>query len=115
MRKSPLLIIFVSFFVLSDSPFEPLMGSYHISGAPILDAKGSLPMNTHVYFNVSGEAAHNIYISLEGEPELNKCGVDHYEKSSGDFICSYYPSEDKYSCDFSIDIQAGKLSSAGVC
>jgi len=115
MRKFPLVIIFISFFAFSDSPFEPFTGTYHISGAPISDTKSSLPENTHIYFNVSGEAAHDIYFSLSGKPKLNKCGVDHYEKSSGDFTCSYYPSEDKYSCDFSLNIQAGKLDSGGVC
>jgi len=116
MRKLSLLVIlFISFFAYSDNPFQPLVGNFHISSAPIADPKAPLPNKTHLYLSISGEVAQEIYTSLNGEPKLNKCDVNHYQKSAGNFICSYYPTDDKYSCDFSVNIQVGKLDSAGFC
>lgn len=115
MRKLPILTFFVAFFAISSSPFKGVEGRYHIGSAPISDPAVALPPNTHIYLNVNGEAAQNIYNSLEGGAKLNECGIDHYEKSSGKFTCSFFPSNNKYSCDFSINIKTGDLDIGGVC
>lgn len=115
MRTLVVLSLLFTALAFAETPFKSFVGSYYISSAPIHDPMKPLPVDTHLYINVEGEAAKNAYNAMKVKPAKNICGEDHLSKDAGDFTCSFYPKTKKYFCSFSVDINKGKLDSGGYC
>lgn len=115
MRLLIFFFLVVSALAFSESPFKELSGFYYISSAPHPDPEEALPDNTHLYLNLSGEAAQKAYEAIQAKPVKNYCGEDHFEKIVGNFSCAYYPDSKKYECYFSVNITNGEIELGGFC
>ncbi len=115
MRILVICLVLLATLAIAGSPFKPIDGSYYISSAPIHDAIDPLPLDTHLYLSIKGEAAKKSYHAMKIPPQESLCGENHLEKKSGEFSCSFYPKTDKYLCSFSVDVNHGKLDSIGSC
>jgi len=115
MRKLTLTLLFFSSLVFAGSPYKKLSGSYHIGSAPIHDSKKKLPQNTHLYLSFRGKPAQEMYGHIGSEAQYSECGVNHYYKNTSNLQCSYYPSTNEYTWNFSINIKEGIIDSGGWC
>lgn len=115
MYKKVLILLVSVSSAYAAGPLTEFSGEYHIGKAPIHDPPSELSPSTHIYLSIKGKPAQEFYDLIASEPKFSKCGIDHYEKSSGNVLCSYFPTTKEYSCDFSINISSGNLESGGWC
>lgn len=96
--------------------YQPLQGEYAIGGKTLLDAPPAEPQNTHLYIDLEGRAARDLYEALPGKAAAGVCGEpDALTKRSGGVQCTRESNGKQYHCAFGVELRTQRVVSGVVC
>ena len=88
---------------LSAADWKALKGTYAVTAENYLDPSNEEPKDSHLRFQLTGDAAKDLYLAMKAVEKPDECtGV--LAKKIGEMQCLHYKNERKYECSFSIDI-----------
>jgi len=109
------LLLFVAASVVA-APFKEFSAEYGVGGATLVDAPASEPTDTHIYLNINGDAARDMYNIIDSAAVHNACLDDGtLTKRAGNIQCDFDPAHGAYRCYFSIDVNANTIGLGAVC
>ncbi len=96
-----------------------VQGSYLVAGRDYLDPAPDAPSNTHLYLQLHGQAAADLFNAMPGEPSPDPCtgGV---AKHAGMMACVLFPADPaggtrRHECSFSIDLARQRIDGGVAC
>lgn len=93
-----------------------LSGTYRIGGATFYDPPVEEPQNTHLYVELTGSAARDLYAAMAAPPRADECtGPSVLVKTVGQMQCNRYESGKRYRCWFGVDLRNQAISRGVVC
>ncbi len=93
-----------------------LDGTYYISGKTIIDAPKDESKNTHMFFQINGDAAMDLYKMIEKEAIYDPCLDDgSHTKFAGKMQCTESKDKEVYQCYFSIGVNTQDIGAGIVC
>jgi hypothetical protein len=113
------LLLFIVLSVSSTSAlwaadWKPVEGIYAVTAQNYLDPSGEEPKDSHVRFQLSGEAARDIYLAMKVPEKLDEC-TGATAKQIGEMQCLFYKNEKKYICHFSLNVVQQKIEYGVAC
>jgi hypothetical protein len=94
--------------------WKALSGTYAITPEFYLDPSIDEPANSHIRFQLEGDAAKDLYDALPGEAVKDDCTGQNM-KSAGEVRCRFDGGETRYECDFSINLPEQKIEYGVAC
>lgn len=92
-----------------------LAGTYRLGGKTFYDPPVNEPQDTHMYFQITGAAAKDLYEKMKTKPIANQCGDEGTQtKVVGSMKCTRGP-KDGTRCWFGVDIKRQVIVNAVVC
>ena len=96
--------------------YMPLTGSYAIRGKSFYDPPADEPQDTHIYFELNGKSAQDLYDSMKLKPVRDKCADDgSLTKRNGEMQCTRSADGKDARCWFGVDIKKQKITNGVVC
>jgi hypothetical protein len=92
-----------------------LGGELFIAGKTPIDPPPKERKNTHAYITVSGPAAVAMYGNMRAKAVKDLCQEGNMIKRAGPLACSLAGNGTDATCDFSIDLGAGRLAAGKPC
>jgi len=113
-------VIAIAAVLLSNSAlaadYRPLQGEYAIGGKTLFDAPPDEAQNTHLYVDLEGTAAHDLYEALPGPARVGVCGGSKdLTKRSGSVQCTLDKAAKEYHCAFGIELRTQRVVDGVVC
>jgi hypothetical protein len=123
MQKSPIAaftIAFITAGLLPDAAhaqkYKALAGSYHLGGKDFYDPPADQPQNTHIYFEITGAAAADLYANLRMKPVSAACGEPGTKtKRAGEIQCTQNTKPRSHRCWFGVNLATQELVNGVVC
>jgi hypothetical protein len=112
------LVVVMLFVLLGVTAAErrALSGTYRVGGATFYDPPAGEPQNTHVYFELTGSSARDMYESMPVPPKTDECTGRHAAvKAIGQMQCNRYHSDNRHRCWFGIDVRTQAITRGVVC
>jgi len=95
---------------------KALTGSYQIAGATLIDPPPDEPANSHLYVELTGAAARDLYAALPAAPKADACaGPGARMKTAGDIQCTQYAGGQRHRCWFGVDLRKQTVTRGVVC
>lgn len=95
---------------------DALTGTYRIAGATLIDPPPDEPSNSHLYVELTGAAARDLYASIPAAPKADACaGRGARMKTAGDMQCTQYAGGQRHRCWFGIDLRKQTVTRGVVC
>ena len=94
--------------------WKPVNGTYAITAKNYLDPSDAEPENSHVRFQLTGDAAKDLYFAMKAAEKPDEC-TGATAKNVGEMQCLFYENDQKYACTFSIDIAQQKIEYGVAC
>jgi hypothetical protein len=94
--------------------WRQLKGTYAVTADNYLDPSEEEPKDSHVRFQLSGDAAKDLYLAMKVKEKPDEC-TGATAKEVGAMRCLFYKSEQKYACHFSIDVMQQKIEYGVAC
>jgi len=108
-------LVLVSSLVMG-AAYNQLSGTYHIGGKTFYDPPENEPKNTHLYIQLSGDAAKDLYQTMLVKPKPDVCGDDgSLTKVVGNMQCTRSSDTKTHRCWFGIDVKNQKITGGVVC
>jgi len=96
--------------------YQPLQGTYAIGGATLIDPPESEAQDTHVYLDLEGNAARDLYKAMKAKAQAGVCGEPgDLTKRLGGLQCTKAKSGNEYHCAFGVELRTQKLVGGVVC
>jgi hypothetical protein len=96
--------------------FKPLAGHYSIGGETPYDPPQNEPQNTHMYFELSGPAAKDLFIAMKAKARHDECtGDGSLTKRVKEIQCTRSANGKEHRCWFGIDIKSQRITNGVVC
>jgi len=116
MRFALFLALICALAAVTAADHSTLSGTYRVGGSTFYDPPSDEPRNTHLYFDLTGSAARELYDSMATAPKSDECtGPNTLGKVIGRMRCNRYENGKHYRCWFGIDVQNQKITRAVVC
>jgi hypothetical protein len=116
MRYALVVVLLVVLFGVTAAERRALSGTYRIGGATFYDPPAEEPQNTHVYFELTGSAAREIYEAMAVPPKTDECtGPNVLVKIVGEMQCNRYKNDTRYRCWFGVDVRNQSITRGVVC
>lgn len=100
--------------LVSAADWQPLSGTYAVTGASLIDPMPDESPNSHFRMQLTGASAKDLYLSIPGSAVIDDC-TGGQSKSVGELQCLYFKDGDKYECAFAIDLIENKIDYGVVC
>ncbi len=93
-----------------------LTGTYRIGGKTFYDPPEEEPQNTHIYIQLTGSTAKDMYNVMDAKPQYDIC-VDNGSKTKtiGEMQCTRSADGKDYRCWFGVDLKRQKITRGVVC
>ena len=85
---------------------KPMEGFYLLAGK--FGIKSPEQGTSHLYLSISGDAAKDLYQSINAVEHENHC-TGETDKQINAFVCSKTP-QNKYHCNFAVDLEKGTIA-----
>jgi len=109
MKRLIVIAVFLfPFLANAQDNWSQLEGSYALTGSELIDPDPSQPQNTHLRLSLTGKVAQDLYQAMDVDTVIDEC-TGLLSKSVRDMRCYFEKSDDRYMCDFSIDIAKQKI------
>jgi hypothetical protein len=96
--------------------YQPLRGSYRVGGATLYDPPENEPQDTHLYLDLEGNAARELYRAMKAKAVDGACGEPgDLTKRQGGVQCTMLAGAREYHCAFGIEIGTQKVVGGVVC
>ena len=96
--------------------YRKLAGSYSFSGANFYDPPAGEAQDTHIFLEIDGQAAKDLFAKMKVKPLLAECGDPGTQtKRIKDMQCTRSANAKEYRCWFGIDIANQKIVNGVVC
>jgi hypothetical protein len=118
MSRSTILFVLLACSLVAVLAAErrALTGTYRIGGATFYDPPSDEPQNTHLYIELTGAAAQDLYEAISVKPRTDECtGPNTLIKTAGQIQCNRYEGGKRYRCWFGIDTRSEKITRGVVC
>ena len=114
MFLSVALVVFAS--ATSAADYAPLQGSYKVGGATLIDPPEAEAQDTHLYLDLEGSAARDLYRAMKAKAKDGICGErGDLTKRQGGVQCTMVKGGREYHCAFGIELGTQKVVSGVVC
>jgi len=114
-RLFPLLLVLVCTAVAA-SEYARLSGDYRLGGQTLYDPPLNEPQDTHLYFELTGSSAKDLYQALKVQPQRDACGErGTLTKRLGNIQCTQASDHRSFRCWFGVDIRAQRVVNGVVC
>jgi hypothetical protein len=108
-------LVLVSSFAVA-AVYNQLSGTYRIGGKTFYDPPANEPQNTHLYIQLTGDAAKELYQTMQVKPKPEVCGDEGtLTKVVGNMQCTRDADTKSYRCWFGIDVKNQKIVNGVVC
>ena len=115
-RISVLAVLACMAAVVAAADRNALSGTYRIGGATLIDPPTDEAPNTHLYVELTGAAARDLYESMAVAPKPDLCtGPGSRVKTVGEMQCTRYASGQRFRCAFGIDLRKQTVTRGIVC
>ena len=101
------LAVLITALSVSAHASVTLEGDYQLAG-PLTHQGATTPGKSHLYINITGDAAKTLYDSLAVKSLLDQCTGMKF-KGIGNVACYEVDAEKKYFCGFSINLKQGNV------
>jgi hypothetical protein len=96
--------------------YNQLTGTYRIGGKTFYDPPENEPQNTHLYIQLTGDAAKDLYQTMSAKPKPDVCGDEGTQtKMIGNVQCTRSADTKTYRCWFGVDVKNQKIVNGVVC
>lgn len=116
--SASIMILFAHLPLAHAADWRDLEGSYVIAGADYLDPPSDAPKNTHLFVQLHGQAAEDLFNAMQGPAEHDDC-TGGMIKVIGQMACQHFKpaNEDakRYECSFSIDLAKQAIAGGVAC
>ena len=92
----------------------PLSGTYRIGGATFYDPPADEPQDTHIYFQLTGAPARDLYNIMKVKPVSDPCTPQAQTKVIDGMRCER-SNRDEYRCWFGVDVERQRIVNGVVC
>jgi hypothetical protein len=113
-----ILIVLAGLSSAHAADWKDLEGSYVVSGEDYLDPAPDAPDDTHLFVQMHGQGAEDLFTEMPGPAQPDACtgGV---AKRSGHLTCLHFKPDgeaaERYECSFSIDIARQVIQGGVAC
>lgn len=108
-------LILMSSFALAAS-YKQLTGSYRIGGQTYFDPPENEPQNTHLYIELTGTSAKDLYEMMAAIPQPDVCDeIGTKTKEVGGMTCTRSANGKDYRCWFGVDVKNQKITGGVMC
>jgi hypothetical protein len=108
-------LMLVSSLVLA-AAYNQLSGTYRIGGKTLYDPPENELQNTHLYIQLTGESAKDLYQTMQAKPKPDDCGDEgNLTKKIGNMQCTRSADNKTYQCWFGVDVKNQKITNGVVC
>lgn len=107
----------VALLIASASPagdWRPLSGDYAMTGAEPIDPAPDADPRSHLRIHLTGQTARELYQALNAPVQTDPC-TDRPARIMGNIRCIEYRRNERYECDFSIDLDNQRLDHGLAC
>ena len=95
--------------------FRPLTGTYAVAGRTLIDPPADEPRRSHVYLELTGAAARELYAALPGRAVPDRCGEPGaLLKQSGGLQCTREQGG-AHRCSFGVELATRRIVAGSVC
>lgn len=95
--------------------FRPLAGTYSVAGKTLIDPPAGEPRRSHLYLELDGAAARDLYAALPGRPVADPCGEPGaLLKRSGGLQCTRAKGG-THRCTFGVELATQRVVAGSVC
>jgi hypothetical protein len=116
MRYALVLALLAALLSVTAAERHAISGTYRVGGATFYDPPAEEPQNTHMYFELTGSAARELYVAMPVSPKTDECAGPNAEvKVIGQMQCNRYRSENRYRCWFGVDLRNQAITAGVVC
>jgi hypothetical protein len=96
--------------------YNQLTGTYRIGGKTFYDPPENEPQNTHLYIQLTGDSAKDLYQTMQVKSKSDVCGDEGTQtKVVGNMQCTRSGGTKTYRCWFGLDVKNQKITSGVVC
>jgi hypothetical protein len=96
--------------------YQPLKGAYKIGGTTIYDPPVAEPQDTHLYLDLEGNSARDLYRAMKAKPEAGLCAERHdLTKRAGGIQCTMVKGGKEYHCAFGVELRTQRIVPGVVC
>ena len=108
------LVVVASAAVAAD--YQPLKGSYKVGGATLIDPPQSEAQDTHLYLDLEGNVARDLYKAMKAKAKDGLCGEPgDLTKRQGGVQCTMVRGGKAYHCAFGLELGTQKVVAGVVC
>lgn len=100
----------------SGADYQPLKGEYKIGGTTIYDPPAAEAQDTHLYLDLEGNTARDLYRAMKAKPERGLC-ADRQDmtKREGGIQCTMVQNGKEYHCAFGVELNTQRIVPGVVC
>lgn len=96
--------------------YKSLSGRFAIGGKTLYDPPKGEPQNTHIYFVLTGEAARDLFRSMDVRAVRDACMSDgSLTKRLKELQCTRAVDGKSHTCWFGIDLKKQQITNGMVC
>ena len=96
--------------------YNQLTGTYRIRGQTLYDPPENEPQNTHLYIQLTGDAAKDLYQAMSAKPKPDICGDEGTQtKRIRNIQCSRSADNKIFHCWFGVDIKNQRIVNGVIC
>ena len=96
--------------------YKPLTGEYSKGGRTFYDPPESEPDNTHMYFQLTGAVAKDLFESMQVNSVRDECTNDgSFTKRIKEMQCTQSADRKEHRCWFGIDLKKQRITNGVVC
>jgi hypothetical protein len=117
MSRVGLLVVLMGVLAgVTASERRSLSGTYRIGGATFYDPPSEEPQDTHLYVELTGIAARDLYEAMAVTPKVDECtGPNATIKVVDQMQCNRYESGKRHRCWFGVNLRDQKITRGVVC
>ena len=120
--EDPMKLVSLLFFAMlapfaTDLPaadWRAVKGTYAVTAKNYLDPPEEEPKDSHLRFQLTGDAAKDLYQAMKVAEKPDEC-TGAVARKVGEMQCLYYKTGKKYACSFSIDIMRQAIEYGVAC
>lgn len=94
--------------------WKPLQGNYALTPEHYLDPSESEPKDSHYRFQLSGQAAKDLFSAMKVPESKDEC-TGATSKRVGEMMCLRRLSPERFECSFSINVMTQKIEQGVSC
>ena len=110
------VLILVSSLAMAAVAYNQLTGTYRIGGKIFYDPPKNEPQDTHLYIQLTGDAAKDLYQTMQIKPKPDACGDEgSLTKVVGNMQCTRSVDTKTHRCWFGVNVINQKIVNGVVC